>query len=135
MVKSSARKRHNRKVNSDHRGEIMVESEKGHGFMDVIKEGLNFISQFTLGSGNPSIAEITETIMKDIDTKLKQLEKRIMRKLVHLLIIGLGVIFLIFALFFVLKDYLLWSNAASFFAIGIVLFVGGLMLKMNDQDR
>lgn len=112
----------------------MVEKKKGHGFMEVIKDILSYIPQIITTSIFPQIAEGAETIMKNIDDRILRIEKRIIRKVSSLMIIGFGLVFLIFALFFFLTEYLGWSHAVAFFSIGITIFVIGLLLKLRESD-
>jgi len=113
----------------------MAESEKDHGFMGMIREGVGYISQIISASIFPPIAEGAEMVMKTIEDRIVRIEKRILRKISSLLIIGFGVVFLIFALFFFLREYFGWSNAVAFFSIGITVFVIGLLLKVGESDR
>jgi len=113
----------------------MVEEGKEHGFWDMIKDGLIDVSHIISGSIFPSIAEGTDMVMKNIEERIIRLEKRLLRELSSLMIIGFGAIFLIFALFFFLKEYLGWGNALAFFSIGIIIFVIGLLLKIRGSDR
>jgi len=122
-------------VSSDYKGETMVECEKESGFMDMIKDGLNYGSQIISSSIFPPIAEGAERVMKNIDDRIIQIEKRMLRKIYSLFMIGFGGIFLIFALFFFLTGHLGWSNAAAFFSIGITVFVIGLLLKVGEGSR
>jgi small-conductance mechanosensitive channel len=113
----------------------MVENEKKHGFMDIIKDGLSYISKIISASIFPQMAEGAEMVMNTIDDRLIIIERRILRKISSLLIIGFGGVFLIFALFFFLIEYLGWSSAAAYFSIGITVFVIGLLLKAIASDR
>lgn len=113
----------------------MVEAEKEHGFMDMIKTGLSSVSQIISATIFPPIAEGAEMVMKNIEDRIIRIEKRILRKLCSFLIIGLGGVFLIFALFFYLVEFLGWSSAAAFFSIGITVFVVGLLFKIGESDR
>jgi len=74
-------------------------------------------------------------IMKNIDNRIVLIEKRILRKISTLLIIGFGGVFLILALLFFLIEHLGWSKAAAFFSIGITVFVIGLLLKAGEANR
>lgn len=112
----------------------MAEPEE-HGFMGMITAGLSSISRIITASVFPPMAEGTEMIMKQIEEKMLQMEKRLMRKMLSLLVIGFGAIFLVFALFFFLVDYARWSNALAFLAVGITIFVIGLLLKVGESDR
>jgi len=113
----------------------MVENEKERGFIDVIKDGLSYIFQIISASILPPIAEGAEMVMNNIEDRIILIQKRFLRKISSLLIIGLGGLFLIFALFFFLREFLGWSNAAAFFSIGIIVFVIGLLLKVGESDK
>ncbi|PIN81584.1 hypothetical protein COV13_00825 [Candidatus Woesearchaeota archaeon CG10_big_fil_rev_8_21_14_0_10_32_9] len=113
----------------------MVESKKENWIMEMIKEVLGYIPQIISASVFSPIAQSTELIMKNIEERIMQMEKRIMRKISSLLIIGIGAIFLIFALFFFLLEFLGWSSTAAFFSIGIIIFVIGLLLKVGGFDK
>jgi hypothetical protein len=113
----------------------MIGCKKDYKFMDIIKEGFNFISQIISGNIFPKIAEGTDMIMKNIDDRLKIIESRIQRKVISLFIIGFGGIFLILALFFFLIENVGWNKATAFFSIGIIFFITGLMLKLGENER
>lgn len=113
----------------------MVESEKEHGFLGAIKNGLGHISHIVSEIIFPQIAEGAEMVMKNIDDRIIRVENRILRKICSLIILGFGEIFLIFALLFFLTEYLGWSKAVAFFSIGIIVFVIGLLLQLGDSNR
>ncbi len=113
----------------------MVENEKKYGFMDIITEGLGYASKIISASIFPPIAEGAELVMKTIEERTIQMEKRIMRKISSLLIIGFGGLLLVFALIFFLRDSFGLSNALAIFSIGITIFVIGLLLKVGENDR
>ena len=102
----------------------MAGCKKEGGFMDVIKYGLGYISQI-----------VSASIFPPIEDRIIQIEKRMLKKIYSLLIIGFGGVFLIFSLFFYLKDVLIWSNTLTFFVIGIIIFVIGLLLKVNESNK
>lgn len=112
----------------------MVEPRKKHRFMDKVKNGLSYISQTIAASVFPQITKGAEIVMNNIDDRIIRIEKRILKKIISLLIIGLGGVFLIFALFFFLIENLGWSNAAAFFYMGITIFIIGLLLKAGESD-
>jgi len=113
----------------------MVGYEKEHRFMGKIKDGLNYVSRIISASVFPQIAEGAEMVMNNIDDRIMRIEKRILRKLSSLFIMGFGGAFLIFALFSFLIESLGWSNAAAYFSIGVVVFVIGLLLRTGGPDR
>jgi hypothetical protein len=83
----------------------------------------------------PPIAEGAEMVMKNIDSRILCIEKRILRKISFLIILGFGGVLLIFALLFFLINYLSWSNAVAFFFVGIIIFIIGLILKIRESDK
>ena len=113
----------------------MVENEKENGFMEKIRDGLSYVSQMISASIFPPIADGAEMIMKKIEERMNKIEKRILRKMSFLMIIGFGATMLIFAFLFFLIENLRWSKASAFFSIGITIFVIGLMLKVWDSER
>jgi len=113
----------------------MREFEKKHGFMDIIKGWLTHITKIISSSISSPIAEATEMVMNNIESRIIQIEKRIMRHLSSLLIILFGGVFLTFAFFFFLIDFLGWNNATALFFIGIIFFVIGLILKVRESNN
>ncbi|MDP1694759.1 MAG: hypothetical protein Q8L34_04430 [Candidatus Woesearchaeota archaeon] len=110
----------------------MTQHKKQHGFKDLLKHGLSYISQVISASIFSPITQGAQTVMKDIDDKIIHIEKRIFRKLFSLFIIGFGAVLLLFSLFFFLITSLDWSNTAALFSLGIVVFVIGLLLKVGE---
>ncbi|MBN1792115.1 hypothetical protein JW826_00305 [Candidatus Woesearchaeota archaeon] len=110
----------------------MAEHKKENGFMDAIKGGLSALFQAISSSIFPRIAEGANMIMNNIDDKIILIEKRMFKRIYTLLVIGLGGLFLIFALFFLLTEYAGLSKAVAFFSIGITVFVIGLLLKIRE---
>jgi VIT1/CCC1 family predicted Fe2+/Mn2+ transporter len=97
----------------------MIKNEKKNGIMDIIKDVLSYIPQIISASIVPSIAKSTEIVLNNIETRIMQIEKSIARRVSSFFIMFFGGIFLIFAIFFSLKEYLEWSNSMAFFTIGI----------------
>jgi VIT1/CCC1 family predicted Fe2+/Mn2+ transporter len=113
----------------------MIEHEKEHGFIGHIKEGISHVSHIISASAVPTIEEGARKVMKNIDDRIILVENRIIKKISSLIILGFGVIFLIFAFLFFLTEYLGWSYAVSFFSIGITIFVLGLILKLGEKNK
>ncbi len=113
----------------------MVESKKEYGFMSIIKDGLNYSFQIILASIFSQITESINLIIKDIEKKIIQIEKRMLRKILSLLIILFGGIFLILGIFFFLIEFLGWSKTVAFFFIGLNVIVIGFMLKVAGYDK
>lgn len=106
----------------------MKTKSNGIGFIGMIKRGLSYVPKFVS-------AGVIAPVVKNAEERIAKLERRIERKIFYSLIIGFGGIFLIFALFFFLRESLNWGNALSFFSIGIVVFVVGLLLKLGEDKE
>ncbi|MDP4039820.1 MAG: hypothetical protein Q8P57_04560 [Candidatus Pacearchaeota archaeon] len=104
----------------------MIENKK-YGFMDMIKKGLTYLFS-PLGGG-------TQIIMGTIEDKMIKIEKRILRKIYSILVIGLGLVFIIFGIFFFLMESLGWSKTAVYLTIGITIFIVGLLLKIGESNK
>jgi hypothetical protein len=113
----------------------MVENEKEHSVMDIIKdglkEGLSSISNIVIAGIFPPIISGAETIMQNVEEKIIKIEKRIIKKVYSILIIGFGVIFLVLSLFFFLVEYLGWSNTLAFFSIGMIILAIGVVTHLT----
>lgn len=108
---------------------------KKHRVRDKIKGILGYVSRIISTTIFQPIAEGMKRVMNDIEDGIISIEKRMLRAISSLLIIGFGGIFLVLALFFFLKESLGWSNAAAFFSIGITVFVTGLLLKIREYGK
>jgi len=113
----------------------MVEHEKSHGFMDLVKEGLGALAQTIAASIFPPMAGGAELVMKKVEESILRMEKRLLRKISSLFIIGFGGSLLVVSLFFFLRDFLGWSNALAAFSLGIIVFVTGLLLKVAESNE
>ncbi len=113
----------------------MGKDESEHGFMDKIKTELSYIPQLIFLSVFPKIVEGAEIVMENIDNRIERIEKRILGKLSHLLVIWLGGVLLILAVFSFLIEFLGWSNTAAYFSIGLVVFTAGIMLKTGEVTK
>lgn len=90
--------------------------------------------------GLKSLSEIvSEKIFYPLNKKsemiINNMEKRIVRKISSLMIIWIGGLFLVFSLFFFLRENLGWNNAESLFSIGIIIFVAGLIVKIMEPKN
>ena len=99
-------------------------------FIDKIKDGIVSIFQIICTGLFPQIEESAEIVMKKIDQRIIETERRILQKMYSLLIIWLGGVFLIFALFFYLTEFVGWNRALTFFSLGMTILVAGLLLKI-----
>lgn len=112
----------------------LVEFGRTGSFKDKIKGVLGYVSRIISAIIFQPIAESLKLVMTTVEDRIIRIEKRMLRTLSSLLIIAFGAVFLILSLFFFLKEYLVWSNTAAFFAIGIAVFVAGLLLKVSGYD-
>lgn len=112
----------------------MTENEKKYGFASIVKEVFSYLSQIVSAGILPKILQSADKVMRNIHYSLIQVEKRIFKKIYSLLMISFGGLFLTFSLFFLLKEYLGFSNSLAFFLIGIFIFMIGIMLKIGEND-
>ena len=110
----------------------MAEKEKKQGFMDKLYKGLGFVSQIISSSLLSPVIDGAEIIMDKVEKRMALMEKRILRRLSALFITSFGAVFLIFAVLFFLIEQLKWSKSLAFFAIGIIIFVIGLLFKVRN---
>ena len=113
----------------------MDEDKKNRGLKDKIKDGLEYTAQRISVNISPPITEAGEGVMQNLKGRIIRIQERVIRKIFSFVIMGFGAIFLVFALFFYLREFLGWSNSAAFFSIGIVMFVIGLLLNVGDSKR
>jgi len=110
----------------------MQERKKKHGFMDVLMDGMQHIARLLTAGLMPSISENAESLMKNIEERLLRMERRIVRRITFLLVIGFGAVLLTLALIFYLVESVGWSNATALFAVGMALIVASLLLRSED---
>lgn len=81
------------------------------------------------------ITDILEGELQNLEDRLIRIEERAIRKIASFVVIGIGAIFLVFALFFSLKEFLVWSNGAAYFSIGVLMLVTGLLLNVGKSKK
>jgi len=112
----------------------MVKEKNRSSLKETLENGLGYLSSIISERVFPRREEGTETFMKNIDDIILLIEKRILGKISNFIIIGVGTVFLIFALLSYLQEYLGWINVLAYFSIGMVIFVIGLMMKVKEYD-
>jgi hypothetical protein len=113
----------------------MVEKEETNGFFKMLKNGMAVLSEIISVSIFPQISEGAGIILDGIDDRMLQIEKRIQRKLYSVVMLGFGGILLALSLAYFLKESMGWSNALTFFSMGIIIFVIGLFLKIGENNK
>ncbi len=111
----------------------MEEEKENRGFVDIIVDGLDSIAKRILENISASFSKEFEKISHNFEERLVQIEQKILLMIFSFAIIGISMIFIAFALFFYLREYLGWSNSASFLTIGIIMLAAGLLLKFRDR--
>ena len=132
----------------------MNESEKKLGIMDLVKDGLGYISGMIASRIFPPISEGADLVMSTVEGRIMRIEdnmeerlmrietniegrliriqNRIFRKISTLAVVGVGAIFLISALLLFLIENLKWSKTGALFSIGLAVFVIGLFLRLRE---
>ena len=112
----------------------MDDDKKNRGLKDKIKDGLEYTAQKISANISPPITEGGERVMQNLKGRITRIQERVIRKIFSFVIMGFGAIFLAFALFFYLRDYLGWSNSAAFFSIGTLMLVIGFLLNVGKPE-
>lgn len=112
----------------------MIEHKEKSEFVGIVTESLSCLSGIVSAGILPRILESTTRVMNTIDHRLAHVERRIVRKLYSFAMITGGGLFLLFSFFFLLTEYFGLSNAFSFFSIGLLLCMIGLMLTLGESD-
>jgi len=108
---------------------------KNSGFMGRIKEGLGHAAQRILATLYPPITEGVEKAIQNLEDRTIRIEKRAIRAIFSSAAIGFGAIFLAFALFSFLREYLGWSNSAAYFLMGLLMLAIGLLVKAGEAEQ
>jgi hypothetical protein len=122
-------------ADSKQRDSSMTTHKKERGFIESLKGGLSYLSKLISATIFPSLMVGAGTVMKTIDSQIIRIERRLLRNVSSILIIGFGAGLLIFALISYLKDFFGWSNAAALFSVGIIVSVLGLLLRLGNSDN
>lgn len=113
----------------------MIKNEKDSSFMEIVKGGLDNIKKIILSSIFPPVLDGAEIVIRRIENRLIIMEKQILRRITTFMIICFGGVFLIFSFLFFQIEFLGLSKTMSFFLIGIIILIIGLILKFNEYNR
>lgn len=113
---------------------MTIQKENNSGLKTILENGLGYISSIISEKMYPRRDENTETFMKNIDNTVLTIEKRVLRKILSFIVIGVGTLFLLFALFSYVKESLGWSNSLAYLSLGIIILIIGLILKLNENE-
>ena len=106
-----------------------------NGFIRTVKDGLSYISEIISLRLFDQMIDATQIIMDNVEERVEDIQKNILRKISAFMVIGFGALFLIFALLFFLKEFFNLSNSASFLFISVILFAIGLILQLRGSTK
>lgn len=85
-----------------------------------------------------SIDRLGDRVIDKLDEGMYRIERRVKRTeeviggiMAFYFLLVLGIIFLSMALYYLLREYLLYSRALSFLIIGIIVLVIGLLIRIK----
>ncbi|PIN93812.1 hypothetical protein COU54_01705 [Candidatus Pacearchaeota archaeon CG10_big_fil_rev_8_21_14_0_10_31_24] len=113
----------------------MVKYEKENRFRSSLKEGLSYISNVISAKLFNQIIGSTQRVIDNIEDRIMKIQKNLLRKILIVQVFWLGIVLLIFALFFFIKDFFDWNNSISFLFIGIIVFIIALVLQFGEQNK
>jgi hypothetical protein len=113
----------------------MDEFEKKKSFMGLIIEVIGSIGQIVTTSLVSPIIKSADGVMKNIEDRIMHLQQRLLKRIYIAAFMGGGAVLLAIATLFFMIEELRWSNALSFFSIGSIIFLIGLLLKFRESDK
>jgi VIT1/CCC1 family predicted Fe2+/Mn2+ transporter len=113
----------------------MIENKNRWGFQGLINQILNNISQTISEELFSPLIKSTEKSINVLEGRIVNVERRMLNELYSFFLISFAGLFLTFAFFFCLKEFFNLSNFVSFFLIGIIFLLVGLILKFNKLKR
>lgn len=96
---------------------------------DYVYDGLDYLTHRV---GNYTSNKFDEFAIK-IEHKVMGLQDRMVRKLTSGLLFSTSVVFIALSGFYFLREYVNLSNTTSFFSIGVVLLMVGLIIKSTER--
>lgn len=95
----------------------------------AIKTGISAVSDVLFSQVFSRLNNATQNLMDTVKSNMMQLQERMAEKLFSSLLIGLGIISLVVAIFFYLREYVAVTKTQAFFGVGIILLLIGYVLK------
>ncbi len=96
---------------------------------DYFYDGLNYLTHRV---GDYTSSKFDEFAMR-IEHKVMGLQDRMVKKLTSGLLFTTSMVFITLGCFYFLREYINLSNALSFFTVGIVLLMIGLIIKSTER--
>ena len=96
-----------------------------------LKKGVEKISD----SAVDYIKHRAEKVGEKIEKRIIGIESAVLNKLLGIMLIIVGVIFLGLSLFYLLKDYIGLGNSFSYLVLGIIILIVGITFNSLKGDR
>lgn len=113
----------------------MTKLENEKSIMSIVHNALGIVSGIMTAAIVSPISAGADAILEKADSKMRLIEKRIMKKMVSVLFFSIGSIFIANALLFLFLEYFGWSKSAAFSLIGIIVMAAGILLNFIGNER
>ena len=107
----------------------MKKEDKKSGVFSAFKEGLGVVSDFLFSNVFTKVHNETDVLMDKVEKKTLEMQERMIKKLAASLLVGLAVLFFIFAGFFYLIEYQYLNKTLAFLIIGVLALLFGFVMK------
>ena len=97
---------------------------------DYLSDGFHAVTERVSHFANSKF----DGLIDKIEYKVMRLQDRAMKKISSGLLIVTSIVFLALSLFYFLKEYTGLSNTLSFFIIGILLLIVGVLIKSTERS-
>jgi len=102
---------------------------KKESIFDIVKFVVSTLSEFLLSNIWTRIDEHTQELLEKVETKMRVIVERLIKRLIAMLFLIAGVIFLIVAVMLFSMDTLQLSRTQVFFIAGLFLLIIGLIMQ------
>ncbi len=110
---------------------FLMASNKKRSMGDYISEGFEAVSE---GVGKFARNKI-DRIADNTEDRFMAFQDRMIKRLASILLFGIAIVFLSLGAFYLLKELFSLTDSISFFIIGILLVVIGILVKSLNQKN
>lgn len=107
----------------------MAKQSKDSGVMGAVKGGVSVLSDIFFGSIFPKLQEGTEELIDKVEKRALALQERLVQKIAASMVNALGIVFLLFALFYYLIEFKGMYRTHVFLILGAALLLIAFIMK------
>ena len=112
----------------------MIFRKRKDGFLDVVGSGLRRLYDRVSDVVEEGVEERMEIWAQRIEERLQRMQRKIMYTVAGGVAMGVGLLFLVGALFSYMIEYMHWSRTMAFLITGILVCVIGAFMKQNAKE-